>query len=53
MRLANAVSPRRRTWRPALIVGGLRVAFSAKLQHDYPQAKTLSPAIKAHRAAPK
>jgi hypothetical protein len=43
----------RRTWLPALVVGGLLVGFGAKLQHDNPEAKTLMQAIKAHRSAQK
>ncbi len=40
----------RRTWLPALVAGGMLVAFGAKMQHDFPEAKTMAQAIKAHRA---
>jgi len=43
----------RRTWLPALVVSLLLVTTGAKLQHDHPEARTLSQAIKAHRALPK
>jgi hypothetical protein len=40
----------RRTWIPALVVGAILVAFSAKMQHDHPEAKTLAQAFKAQNA---
>jgi hypothetical protein len=43
----------RRTWLPALVVGGILVASAAKMQHDYPEAKTLSQAVIAHRTQQK
>ena len=43
----------RRTWLPALVIAGILVALGAKIQHDYPEAQTLSPAIKAHRSMQK
>ena len=43
----------RRTWLPALVVGGLLVGSGAKLHHENPEAKTLVQAIKAYRSAQK
>lgn len=43
----------RRTWLPALVVGAILSAAGAKLQHDHPEASTLSQAIKAHRSLKK
>ncbi len=43
----------RRTWLPALVVGLILITTGAKLQHDHPEARTLSQAVKAHRAMQK
>ena len=43
----------RRTWLSALVAGGLLVGTGAKMQHDHPNAKTMSQAIKAHRSMQK
>jgi hypothetical protein len=43
----------RRTWLPALIMGGLLVALGAKLQHDHPKARTMAQTIEAYRSTNK
>lgn len=40
----------RRTWLPALVMGGLLVALGAKLQQDHPNARTTAQAIEAYRS---